>query len=470
MTEDSAAEITTSTDPATQRERWIELELREQSKIFAWVGVIVGLVIALGGQTVEAAHWKVAFGTIGAAYAATCLAYLSLVRADKLPVWLKPGYFAMFWSTAIFALTTTFVYEMRANLDWNVVDTIRTYSVVNPLWNPLVRAMAQEGAATAAWCLAAIFGLTFLPVSKRELGILFTLFVAVTIVVCMAIGHTRTMISIVVPCLTFGFAVAWRSIKHREQMADLEMRNLETLRKVITAKFERELELAKEIQTSALPDARIAVGRRIQVETFQFTHHKIGGDWMAVRELPDGRLIILVADVTGKGIQAALIVHAVQSLWARTLESHSFEPAEFFREVDTALRHLGKQKAQTLTMGIAMIEESRATYYSAGHTPAYYFEENGSELENVKRIQSVGNLLGLGLTPSLKVKTLAFPEDRDVQFIVASDGIFDGLIRPHEKSLATLLKSIATVGPHVIEMLPCEDDKTLVIVKRKAVR
>lgn len=77
-------------------------------------------------------------------------------------------------------------------------------------------------------------------------------------------------------------------------------------------KLEREIRIAREIQQKLLP-VSIPDINGISISTRMETYGEVGGDYYDMVRLEDGRLFFLVADVTGKGIPASLIMAAVQS-------------------------------------------------------------------------------------------------------------------------------------------------------------
>lgn len=126
-------------------------------------------------------------------------------------------------------------------------------------------------------------------------------------------------------------------------------------------KFEHELNLARNIQDSMLPPRHIET-KRAKIQIYRSTHEKVGGDWVAFRELEDGKIVLFVIDAVGKGIQAALVVHAVQSLWARTLSELTFNPEIWLHEVNETLLRLGEREAHSATIGMFVIAERTLTY------------------------------------------------------------------------------------------------------------
>ncbi len=73
------------------------------------------------------------------------------------------------------------------------------------------------------------------------------------------------------------------------------------------AAMQRDLELAAQVQASLLPAGPPQVPK-YEFFAFYRSAQKVGGDYYDYVELPDGRLAVAVADVSGKGIAAALIM------------------------------------------------------------------------------------------------------------------------------------------------------------------
>lgn len=448
---------------------WRATHRRDQSRIFLLASIPVSVALMVGSFFVGLPPWDkifFAYPLVLGALAATLwiIDRRDVMRNESLLLYVT---YAMYGSVVL--VLSGFAWSCRDLFNIEASEVTRRFSTVNLSWNPVMRARALENAGLIALTFGSTVGILILPLRGLSLAAALAAVLVVTTTVFWNVGHTATWTLIQAIGLGIVGIYSWRSGLLADHLARAEFDKIDLARREVEAKYARELELAKEIQTSAQPPPVVSVGKRISVECFQFTHHKVGGDWMALREMPDGSLVVLVADATGKGIQAALVVHAVQSLWARTLGNERFEPRSFLEEVNTTLKHMGQQKSHTMTMGIVVIEKDLLTYYSAGHPQLYVLEGARTEANRlVHGIRSVGNMLGFGLNLSLRVKTLELPKDRLVEVVLMSDGILDGLTRPYERAMSDLLRAIATVGPHAIEILPCEDDKTMVVVTRQA--
>ena len=106
----------------------------------------------------------------------------------------------------------------------------------------------------------------------------------------------------------------------------------------VKEKIAAELAIAREIQLGILPadiDACVA-GTGVEVGALLEPAREVGGDLYEVLKLDDGRLLLAVGDVSGKGIPAALFM-TVTSTLLRTMARQYSRPEEILRQVNDAL-------------------------------------------------------------------------------------------------------------------------------------
>jgi sigma-B regulation protein RsbU (phosphoserine phosphatase) len=111
------------------------------------------------------------------------------------------------------------------------------------------------------------------------------------------------------------------------------------------AQTERELMLARQVQQAMLPQSYPTVPRGAQPEesALRFSHRYIpeamvGGDFITVATISDTQVGVLICDVMGHGVPAALIT-AVQRVLVEDLLSVASEPGRFLTELNTRLHH-----------------------------------------------------------------------------------------------------------------------------------
>ncbi len=221
--------------------------------------------------------------------------------------------------------------------------------------------------------------------------------------------------------------------------------------------IERELELARKIQDSLAPPTEMICGRS-RARCFQRKHSQVGGDWAALRQVGDD-LYMVVADAAGKGLQAALVIHAVQSLWAETLQDEMFEPAAWMAKVNVVLSKLGEKQVHMVTMGILRLGPDGGTYWSAGHLPVYVV--TNTEVRQFLGRGSPLGIKGMFACDGVEVPVGATP----CSILLGSDGVFHrGTLHPRE-DLVGLITGLAVTGAAHLDQRPAEDDKTLVWVE-----
>ncbi len=155
-------------------------------------------------------------------------------------------------------------------------------------------------------------------------------------------------------------------------------------------RLRRELELSRLIQTEMLPRARLRLGTA-EIKGLSIPAREVGGDFFNYFALPDGRLALLVGDVSGKGVSAALLMANVQAtLRARLpLETDLATLADGLdRDVDQNTPH---SVYVTLFLGILDVVRSELRYVNAGHNPQFLLRAGGG----LERLSSTGMPIAL---------------------------------------------------------------------------
>jgi sigma-B regulation protein RsbU (phosphoserine phosphatase) len=94
----------------------------------------------------------------------------------------------------------------------------------------------------------------------------------------------------------------------------------------------------------------------------------VGGDWYDVFVLPDGNLGVVVGDVAGSGLQAAVVMGRMRSsLRAYVLEAE--EPASALRRLDRKIQYFEPNAMATVLYGVLTPESGELVISSAGHLP-----------------------------------------------------------------------------------------------------
>jgi serine phosphatase RsbU (regulator of sigma subunit) len=154
--------------------------------------------------------------------------------------------------------------------------------------------------------------------------------------------------------------------------------------------LKNDLEIARDIQQAMLPSGLYSAPG---VETVGMSRpaNTVGGDFFDILPLDDGRLVITVGDVAGKGSPAALLMALLLAM-LRTLVDEKLEPAELVTRLNVQVcRHAPGTRFITLFYGVYQPATGEMTYVSAGHMPPLVLRAGG----RCERLTDGGIALGM---------------------------------------------------------------------------
>jgi sigma-B regulation protein RsbU (phosphoserine phosphatase) len=196
----------------------------------------------------------------------------------------------------------------------------------------------------------------------------------------------------------------------------------------------------------------------------------VGGDWYDVFTLPSGELCVVIGDVAGSGLPAAVIMGRMRSaLRAYALETR--DPAEVLARLDRKILHFEPDALATVLYAVIDPALDRMHVASAGHfAPVLACPGQPAELADV----TTGMLIGIQPGARRPVSTVKIPPGALLCFYT------DGLIeRPGEvidEGLARLCRAVAADLPDtvcsavtgaLIGSEPARDDIALLMIRRQ---
>jgi phosphoserine phosphatase RsbU/P len=242
-------------------------------------------------------------------------------------------------------------------------------------------------------------------------------------------------------------------------------------------RLEHELQLASEIQQRFQPTAPPQV-LGYELQGISFPCYEIGGDYYDFIEREDGRLVITLGDVSGKGTAAALLMSSLHAAVHAQAASHD----SLVETISAVNRYLADNipSNRFVTLFYAELNPRTGTlsFLNAGHNPPLIVHEAGT----VEQLSSGG--LPLGIKPDAifrEGRTQLQPGD---VLVIYSDGVSeagnpqgeefgvkrlsDVVMRNIESSAAGIRDRIESALTKFAEGTAAADDITLVIVKRQA--
>jgi serine phosphatase RsbU (regulator of sigma subunit) len=240
-------------------------------------------------------------------------------------------------------------------------------------------------------------------------------------------------------------------------------------------KSEQELALAQETQESLLPRC-LPQFDNFRIHAFNTPTRYVGGDFYDFLRLSSGEWMGVLADVSGKGMPAALLSSMV--LGALSME---FRSRPHPQEVLNRINQLLCEKSlpfQFVTLFLFLLDpEGVGRFISAGHNPAYLFRSVTGITEEL-----IPDAHVLGMFDFASYESRTFHLDKGDILVVYSDGLTDAE-NPQEEMfgeerLRQLIQQMAPSGSHAVEQgllkaineftqgVPQTDDITFVIVEK----
>lgn len=168
---------------------------------------------------------------------------------------------------------------------------------------------------------------------------------------------------------------------------------------------------------------------------------QVGGDFYDVFKLGDGRVAVLIGDITGKGLAAAIRVAAVR----HTLRSYAFldpSPASVMALTNDALCREGADEQNVLTAFFAVmsLEDATITYANAGHEPPIVRRANGE----IITLRTTGPMLGMLESVQYSERIVQLKPGDDV--IMFTDGITEARHNNIMFETAGIIESLTRIG------------------------
>lgn len=238
-------------------------------------------------------------------------------------------------------------------------------------------------------------------------------------------------------------------------------------------RFEREHTMALELQRALLAEP----GRLRQHGGVETTaryrpaddESLIGGDWYDVLALPDGRTMLVIGDVMGHGVEAAVAMSHYRST-LRALARAGLSPRRILEHADRMVSDSGFERVATCFLALGDADVATLTYASAGHLPPVWLApEGGIELVPVP----VGPPLGSGLG---RYEQRVTPERGGV-LLLYTDGLVERRGEDIDRGLARLTSLTLSPGDPldkivdtVLDHLAVGSEDDIALLAARAVR
>ena len=240
---------------------------------------------------------------------------------------------------------------------------------------------------------------------------------------------------------------------------------------LLSSEFVRKTQLeteqiaARQIQQTLQP-GKLEKLPGYEVESFYKPLREVGGDYFDVIELPANRTLFALADVSGKGMAAALLAANIQAL-VRSIASVESSPLAFAKQMNKHLsRYTPSDRFATAMFIVLSRDSGELTYVNAGHN-APIVSSSGS----TAFLEATGPPLGLFVDAEYETHTAVISPGSTL--LIFTDGLTDSIQDEHPED--RLRDAFAETAGQTMANLKSlvdpkfnEDDVTILLVKRMA--
>jgi len=226
---------------------------------------------------------------------------------------------------------------------------------------------------------------------------------------------------------------------------------------------------AAALQRSLLPSALPAIPGAEIAGRYVPGQGAVGGDWYDVFTLPSGELGMVVGDVAGSGLAAAVIMGRMRSA-LRAYALQTTDPAEVLDRLDRKMQYFESGALATVVYVVFDRSLERARICSAGHLPPVIVTPG-----HACQVAGLAPGLMIGVDPETRRRTTAVPFPPGALLCCYTDGLIERRGYPIDEGLARLCKAVTTEPPEracasvmaaLVGAEPAQDDIALLVIRR----
>ncbi|MCX6144229.1 MAG: PP2C family protein-serine/threonine phosphatase, partial [Ignavibacteriales bacterium] len=241
-------------------------------------------------------------------------------------------------------------------------------------------------------------------------------------------------------------------------------------------RIEKELEIAGTIQRRLLPKQLPAL-TGYEIDAVARPSKNVGGDYYDLIMLSDGKCAFVIADVSGKGVPAALLVSTLHASLHAFIDS-AVNLAQLVKRLNVVV-HGNTEPERFITLFMAILDPSDGslTYVNAGHNFPFILRTQQS---SIQPLSSTG--LPLGMFDGVEFQQETVKLDPSEYLVLYTDGVTEAMnksfdeygesrlrqvmIGSSDKSASGFLGGIVSDVEKFVAGEPQSDDLTMLVLKR----
>lgn len=272
-------------------------------------------------------------------------------------------------------------------------------------------------------------------------------------------------------------------VRRRDQVGDLQRSfnemadNLQSSVAAAAQKevLERELQIARNVQTSLIP-SNLPAGEGVEFATLFEPSAAIGGDYFDVLRLSETEIAVVIADVSGHGLSTGLRMAMIKAALLILIEE-TRDPDEILRRLDSVVRNNRDRTFVTATLAIVDLARGTLKLTNAGHPPTYVVR--GRQVQEIllpgSPLGGLGHTYGHATVPLEPGDLVVWLSDGLIEAVNEAgepfgyEAVVEALAGGQAGQDATDVRDrlLAAIGRHV-EGRPPSDDRTLVVMRYRS--
>lgn len=261
-------------------------------------------------------------------------------------------------------------------------------------------------------------------------------------------------------------------------LAVMSIQNVDLIEERIEKeRLQEELRMARSIQQRLLPGS-IPQTSRLEIASIALSSREVGGDYFDVLQLTDNRLLIMVADVTGKGMPAALLMSTIHAC-THLMRPMKMTLEESIEETNRVVHDNTDPDKFITAFASICYADGTFVYVNAGHEPPMLIRSRGT----VERLDIGGPLLGV--MPNLSYASGRVSMAPGDVLVLFTDGVTEAMGSTMEEYTESRLQALVVAHRHrsasdLVEQIQNDietftgpvqalsDDRTLLVLKARS--
>jgi serine phosphatase RsbU (regulator of sigma subunit) len=306
--------------------------------------------------------------------------------------------------------------------------------------------------------------LLFFRLSRNELVQLYLLTITLPLIFELVIssGVDSDYVPFVILSLVF-FTIAYTSERKRYKQFYSQYdfhygKNFESMR------MKRELDSARKIQLSMLPDREARIGD-VEICGISIPASEVGGDYFDYFKVSESKIGVFICDVSGHGVASALLLSGLRSCMHLILEETT-NPQEVMEKLNRMVRKTQNRKMfVTAIFAIIDTEKNTCELFNAGHLPPYKISGSSGEIFKIKQH---GITLGAieKLTSESNNSRVVFEFNKNDTLVLYTDGVNEAMNAGRQEygfeKIENIINMHSEKNPHEILNSLVDDIKNFV--------